>query len=209
MEKFYNVTQFSKLINVKVKTLQKWDRDGILTSYRTPTNRRYYTHNQYLNYIGKANISEKRENVIYTRVSNRTQKDDLTNQLNFIYNYTSSSGINISNVYSDVASGLNYKRKQWNDLLFDCMDNKIDTIYISHKDRFVRFGYDWFINFLDKKCNVKVIVIDNVITSPEQEMIQDLISIIHVFSCRIYGLRKYKSKISKHYDVSEDGDEDA
>ena len=72
------------------------------------------------------------------------------------------------------------------------MEGKIDTIFISHKDRFIRFGFDWFETFLER-FNVKIIILDNQITSPEEELIKDLVSIIQVFSCRIYGLRFTRS----------------
>lgn len=74
------------------------------------------------------------------------------------------------------------------------MDNQIDTIYITYKDRFIRFGYEWF-EHLCQMHNTKIIVLNNVQTSPDQELVDDMISIIHVFSCRIYGLRKYKTKL--------------
>ena len=206
MEKFYNVTQFSRMINVKVKTLQKWDRDGVLVAKRTPTNRRYYTHQQYLEFIGETYVSKSRSNVIYARVSTRNQKDDLENQIEFLTNYCKNKGIPINDVYYDYGSGLNYKRKRWNQLIDDCIDGKIDTIIISYKDRFARFGFDWFATFLSTRFNVKIIILNDIISSPEEELIQDLISIIHVFSCRIYGLRKYKKKIKESFDV-EEGDE--
>lgn len=47
----YKPKDFAELLNVSVKTLQRWDREGILKAKRTPTNRRYYTYNQYLEYI--------------------------------------------------------------------------------------------------------------------------------------------------------------
>lgn len=71
------------------------------------------------------------------------------------------------------------------------MNNEIDTIYITYNDRFVRFGYDWFESFCGK-FDTKIIVLNNPDLSPQQELVEDLVSIIHVFSCRIYGLRKYK-----------------
>ena len=199
MEKIYNVTEFADMIGKSVKTLQRWDRDGVLTAYRSPSNRRYYTHTQYLEYMGET-ITENKQNVIYARVSTRNQKDDLNNQLDFLFNYTRKNGIPISNVYSDFGSGLNYNRKNWNKLIDDCFDRKIDKIYISYKDRFVRFGYDWICYLLKKYTGVEVISIEDIVTSPEEDMIQDLVSIIHVFSCRIYGLRKYKKKIEKELD---------
>ena len=74
------------------------------------------------------------------------------------------------------------------------MENKVDSIIVTHKDRFIRFGYDWFERFLSK-YNVKIIIVNNELLSPQEELVQDIISILHVFSCRIYGLRKYKKKI--------------
>ena len=76
------------------------------------------------------------------------------------------------------------------------MENKISTIIITHKDRFIRFGYDWFEKFVGK-FNVKIIVVNNELLSPQEELVKDIISILHVFSCRIYGLRKYKNKIKE------------
>ena len=80
------------------------------------------------------------------------------------------------------------------------MENKISTIIITHKDRFIRFGYDWFERFLGK-FNVKIIVVNNELLSPQEELVQDIISILHVFSCRIYGLRKYKNKIKEDDEI--------
>ena len=76
------------------------------------------------------------------------------------------------------------------------MENKIDSIIVTHKGRFIRFGYDWFERFLGK-FNVKIIIVNNEFLSPQEELVQDIISILHVFSCRIYGLRKYKKKIER------------
>lgn len=78
------------------------------------------------------------------------------------------------------------------------MNNKIDKIYITYKDRFIRFGYDWFENLCEKH-GTEIIVLNNIDTSPDKELVEDLISIIHVFSCRLYGLRKYKKKIRGEY----------
>ena len=80
------------------------------------------------------------------------------------------------------------------------MENKISTIIITHKDRFIRFGYDWFEKFVGK-FNVKIIVVNNELLSPQEELVQDIISILHVFSCRIYGLRKYKNKIKEDDEI--------
>ena len=67
-------------------------------------------------------------------------------------------------------------------------------ILVSHEDRFVRFGFDWFEKFCNK-FNVKIIVVKNEKLSPHEELVQDIVSILHVFSCRLCGLRKYKKEI--------------
>lgn len=183
----------AKKLGVTVRTLQIWDNNGTLKAYRTPTNRRYYTEEQYLEYIGKS-TSNIRKNVAYARVSTHGQKDDLKNQIDFIRQYANAKGIILDEIITDIGSGLNYNRKKWNKLLEDVMCNNVDTIFITYKDRFIRFGYDWF-ERLCKMHNTEIVVLNNVETSPEKEMIDDVISIIHVFSCRLYGLRKYKNKL--------------
>ena len=197
----YKPKDFAELLGVSVKTLQRWDREEILKAKRTPTDRRYYTYDQYLEFKGINNVSNNRKTVIYTRVSTNGQKDDLKNQVAFLLNFTSSKGMIVDETIEDIGSGLNYNRKKWNKLIEECMENKIDSIIVSHKDRFIRFGYDWFERFLGK-FNVKIIVVNNELLSPQEELVQDIISILHVFSCRIYGLRKYKKKIERDEEIA-------
>lgn len=185
--------EMAKRLGVTVQTLQNWDNNGKLKAHRTPTNRRYYTEDQYQTYTGLQN-NAKRLNVLYARVSTYGQKDDLQNQLTFIRQYANAKGIIIDQDFTDIGSGLNYKRKEWNQLLNMVMQDKINQIFITYQDRFIRFGFDWFDN-LCKQHGTKIIVINNPHTSPDQELVSDLISIIHVFSGRLYGLRKYKNKL--------------
>ncbi|WDL96172.1 IS607 family transposase [Alicyclobacillus sp. ALC3] len=195
MEKTYKPHEFAGLLNVTVRTLQRWDTEGKLKAYRTPTDRRFYTHEQYLECIGKSvTNTAKGRSVIYARVSNQGQKDDLANQVHFLREFVNARGIIVDEVIQEIGSGLNYKRKKWNELLQLAFDGKVSRIFVSHKDRFVRFGFDWFETFLTSR-GVEMVIVNNETLSPQEEMVQDLISIIHVFSCRIYGLRKYKKKI--------------
>lgn len=191
--------EMAQKLGVSISTLQRWDREGVLKAYRNPKNRRYYTEEQYLNYMGMSD-DKKRKVVAYSRVSSRNQKDDLDNQFNFIKNYCNAKGIIVDDYMSDIDSGLNYKRKNWNKLLDQVMNNEIEAIYITYKDRFIRFGYDWFEN-LCHKHNTTIVILNDKDSSPQQELVEDLISIIHVFSCRIYGLRKYKTDIKEDDDL--------
>ena len=200
MSKHYKPKEFAELLNISIITLQRWDNDWKLKAFRTTTNRRYYTYEQYLEYTGIHKETDSRKIVIYTRVSTSNQKDDLKNQVEFLRQYANAKGIIVDEVIENYGSGLNYNRKKWNRLIDSCMTNEISTIIITHKDRFIRFGYDWFESFL-AKFNVEIIVVNNKSLSPQEELVQDIISILHIFSCRIYGLRKYKKKIREDEEV--------
>lgn len=198
MEKRYKLGEAAKYIGRHPKTLEKYDNKGILKAYRTKTNRRYYTKKQLDDFLNRdtADDETNKKIVAYARVSSNQQKDNLKNQMSFIRNYTNAKGLVLDEELSDIGSGLNYKRYNWNKLLDQVDQNLTKQIYITYKDRFVRFGFDWFDSFC-KKHGCEIIVLSNVDTSPEQEIANDLISIIRVFSCRVYGLRKYKKVIEK------------
>ena len=192
----YYITQFAKLLNYSVKTLQKWDRDGILKPQtRTKTNRRLYSHDQLIQFTN-SNILKKRKNIIYCRVSSSSQKDDLKSQKDFLIDFTRNMGLSIDDTYTDIGSGMNFKRKNFLKLLEEVQNNEVESVTIAHKDRLCRFGYE-LIEHIFNKNNVKINLINDDRLSPEQELCQDLTSIVHVFSSRLYGLRKYKNKIKK------------
>lgn len=190
-------------LNVTVRTLQRWDNTGKLPAKRSPTNRRYYTDDQLLQFLGKPR--DDRKVVAYARVSTYGQKDDLKDQVIFIRQYANGKGIILDEVITDIGSGLNYNRRKWNQLLHDVEKGKIKTIFITYKDRFIRFGYDWFERFCNEH-DTKIVVLNNPDTSPSRELVDDVISIIHVFSCRLYGLRKYKNKIKKDKSLRKEDD---
>ena len=138
--------------------------------------------------------------VIYIRVSSTSQKDDLKNQIEFLKQFTNAKGWIVENVLTDIGSGLNFKRKNWNSILKRVQSGEISKVIVAHKDRFLRFGFEWFENFL-QNYECELIVVNNETLSPQEKLVQDLISIIHTFSCRIYGLRKYKKVLNGDKDV--------
>ncbi|AYM01959.1 IS607 family transposase [Levilactobacillus yiduensis] len=190
--------EMAKRLGVTVRTLQEWDRNGKFTAHRSPTNRRYYTEEQYRDYLDEKPTTKKA--VAYARVSTSGQKDDLKNQIAFIQTFANAKGIILDELITDIGSGLNYNRKNWNKLLEEVFNNEVGTIFITYKDRFIRFGYEWF----ERLCathGAKIVVLNNKETSSNQEIVEDMISIIHVFSCRLYGLRKYKRKLENDSDL--------
>ena len=115
----YKPKDFAELLGVSVKTLQRWDREGILKANRTPTDRRYYTYDQYLKFKGIQTENDIRDIVIYARVSTRNQKDDLKNQVEFLKQFCNSKGMIVNQCIEDIGSDLDYNRKNWNRLLED------------------------------------------------------------------------------------------
>jgi hypothetical protein len=204
----YKVGEFAEKIGVSISTLQRWDRTDVLKSRRTPTNQRYYTDedlNKVLNL--ETETKSKRKNVGYCRVLSNDQKQYLENQKEFVSVYSLSHGVILDEIYTDIDSGLNYKRKNWSTLLKLVENNEIDKIYVTYKDRFVRFGYEWFEDFCTSH-GTEIIVLNQKQTSPAEELTEDLLSILHVFSERNNDLKKYKIEINKELkEINEKKDE--
>ena len=196
----YKPGDFAELLGVSVKTLQRWDREGILKANRTPTDRRYYTYDQYLQFKGIKTEKDNRQTVIYARVSTRNQKEDLQNQVTFLRQFCNAKGMIVDQCIEEYGSGLSYNRKKWNQLLEEVMEQKVKTIVVTHQDRFIRFGYDWFERFCEK-FHTMIVIVNNEELSPQEELVQDMLSILHVFSCRLYGLRKYKNQIKRDEEI--------
>lgn len=195
MEHKYKPKEASQYIGRSISTLQRLDYSGKLKAHRTTTNRRYYTKEQLDTFLGKK-AQTRRLQIAYARVSSYEQKPELQHQLEYIRNYVNAKGIILDQEITDIGSGLNYNRKKWNKLMDLVEENKVGKIYIAYKDRFIRFGYDWFNHFCQKHgCDI--VVLNNPSLSPEEELIQDLLTILHVFSSRSYGIRKYQKQIKK------------
>lgn len=201
MTKTYRPHEFAKLISRTTQTLQRWDRVGILKAHRTPTNRRYYTHDQYLQITGQKAV--ERQIVVYSRVSSAAQKADLASQKAALEQFCIAAGKPVGLWLQDIGSGLNYKRKNFVILLEMVERGEVSEIVMAHKDRLVRFGYEWFEKFC-RDHGTTLTVINAESLSPEEEMMQDLLTIIHDFSSRLYGLRRYKKKIIELVQTHED-----
>jgi predicted site-specific integrase-resolvase len=205
--KNYTPKEFGELIRRSVKTLQRWDREGIFKAKRTAGDRRYYTHDQYLEHMGLSSDKQKGKKIIYFRVSSANQKADLESQRKALEQFVIANGWEIDLWLSDIGSGLNYKRKNFSKILEMIEQGQVAKLIIAHKDRFVRFGFEWFENFA-KNHGTDIIIMNQQSLSPEQEMVQDLLNIIHCFSSRLYGLRKYKKMLKEDLTKKDDSNND-
>jgi len=128
---------------------------------------------------------------LYCRVSRATQKEDLNRQISYLQGIYPQG-----QVFQDIGGGLNFKRKSLLALLGQVMSGTISPIVVFHLDRLARFGCD-LIRGVCEQNDCKLVVLGRTELSPEREIIEDILAIIHVFSCRLYGLRKYKSTIKE------------
>jgi putative resolvase len=201
----YAPKAFGALIGRTTNTLQKWDREGKLRAHRSPiSNRRFYTHDQYVEYLGKkAELQGLR--VAYARVSTAAQKPDLDNQVRALKRHEQDQQIGIDLWMHDIGSGLNDKRRHLNRLLDLVERGKVALILIAHRDRLVRFGFEWFETFCERH-GAKILIMSGQAQSPEKEMVEDLLAIVTVFSARFHGLRSYRKvvaeKLAKETDQS-------
>ena len=190
---YVRAKEAKNILKINATTLKSWKDKGILSYKKLSDKKILYDIDSVLN---NSDMVDNRLNVIYARVSNTKQHNDLLNQIELVKSYCITNGIKISKVYQDIASGMNENRKDFNILINDVISGKIKNIYISFKDRLTRFGFDYFKN-LFQKYNVNIIILDELEESNktfQDELTEDLISIIHHFSMKLYSNRREKLK---------------
>ncbi len=183
------VKQFAARIGKSPSTVRRWDRDGTLPAKRTASGERYYDESDIKKALG-IQISDTKI-VVYCRVSSANQKDDLASQIKAMEHFCLGAGIAVDEWLEEIGGGMNFKRKKFLDLMTRIGTGEIKRLIIAHKDRLSRFGFDYFEHYATSN-GCEIIVANQQSLSPEQEMIEDLLSIVDCFSSRLYGLRKYK-----------------
>ena len=138
----------------------------------------------------KAGLASERMNVVYARVSTAKQKDDLENQVEVLVNFCNKNGVKVNKTYKDVASGMNFDRKQFKVLLNEILDFKVGKLYITYKDRLSRISFDMFKRlFSEFGCEV-IVINDTDEKTDETEIFEEIISMLHCFSMRMYSRRR-------------------
>ncbi len=135
----YTPSEFGERIHISVKTLQRWDRQGVLKAHRTVTNRRYYTQEDLLSILPQE-AGARRRIIAYCRVSSVAQKPDLENQRRILAEFCEASSYVVDEWISEIGGGLNFKRKQFLRLVDAVIAGEVSTLVIAHKDRLARFG---------------------------------------------------------------------
>ena len=192
MENTLNARKASQLLGVTVKTLQRWEREGKLIPVgRTETNRRRYTEAQLLAHMGRRSAPVATRTIAYCRVSSSAQRPDLANQRAVLEEFTAARGLANVEFIEEVGGGLNFERKRFVSLMDAVGRGEVATLVVAHRDRLTRFGFEWFAHYATSH-GCELLVLNQQRLSPEQEMVQDLMTIVHCFSSRLYGLRNYR-----------------
>jgi predicted site-specific integrase-resolvase len=197
---YVSISEANIITGIHPQTLRKLGDQQKIKCYRTITGQRKFNRQcleKMLNGIYYNDKIEKdtTKNFIYCRVSSRKQMDDLSRQIEFVKSkhpgYTSYESI------SDVASGINFKRKGLSTILDACLQGNVGEIVVAHRDRLCRFGFDLLKLIVEKQGGKITVINDDIHKSTEQELSEDLLSIIHIYSCRQMGKRSYKIKCDK------------
>lgn len=200
-KQYIGVGEAATFTGLDIQTIRKMADNAVIKCYKTPSGQRrihFQSLQEYCDsFINNYQIPEiKKNNFLYARVSSKKQMDDLSRQIKFIQRPEYSE----YSLITDVASGINFKRKGLSTILDSCLQGNIGEIVIAHKDRLCRFGYELIEQLVTKAGGTIKVLEENNNKTTEQELSEDLLAIIHVFSCKQMGKRNYSNR-NKNEDI--------
>lgn len=191
-----------KILGVTRTTLTKYVKEGTIKVTKMKNGYYNYDDDSVYAFIGLKKKKHNSKIISYARVSTQNQKEQLKAQSNRIYEFCISRGIMLDEQIEDIKSGMSFDRKGFDKLCQEVIRGNVEMIVIENKDRLMRFGYEMFEKFF-KYFGTKILVLNNEISnkSYEQELTDDLISIIHYFSMKSYSHRRKLNKLRKELEV--------
>ena len=191
--KYYSSKKVTEILGVTAQTLRNWDKEGKLKpSYVKSNGYRYYSEESILSYTQERKTKKNLNVIGYARVSSKKQSDDLERQVNNLKTYFDSKYSEYE-IITDIGSGINYTKPGLKKLIEKINRKEVDLIVVLYKDRLLRFGFE-LVEYFAELNNVKIEILDKIDKNQDQELVEDLVQIITVFSCKIQGKRKTKTK---------------
>ncbi len=209
--RFLPIRKIADVLGLSVQTIRRWEKDGKLKAIRSPGNRWLFSVDEVKRLVGMPTGSRV---VIYARVSSAEQKTDgnLQRQVDRLHTHAIEHGYDVVRVFSEQASGINENRKQLSALLKLAeerqMERQMERVLIEFPDRLARFGYRYLERFLNSREVAVEVTHKTEPKSSQEELVQDLLTIVTVFSTRLYGKRaqEFRQRTKKLMDEM-DGDE--
>lgn len=186
------IGQAAKELGVAKETLRRWEKSCKITVERTQKGHRRYDVNMLRGIIPRKHFDEKRT-IAYARVSSHDQKEDLKRQVLVLESYCASHGWKFE-LLQDLGSGLNYCKKGLRKLIKEICSGHVDRLVIVHKDRLLRFGAELIFSLCEQFGAEVVILNSSERENFEEDLVQDVLEIITVFSARLYDARSRKNK---------------
>lgn len=197
----YRIGEFAEKVGRSTSTIRRWEREGRISSKRSAGGQRYFDDSDVRRALRIDVPNKERVTVVYCRVSSAGQRDDLESQIAAMENFCLGAGIAVSEWVTEIGGGMNFKRKKFLTLLDRISDGEVERLVVAHKDRLTRFGFD-MIEHVAQRNGCEIIVANTESLSPQQELVNDLLSIVHTFSCRLYGLRRYENALKGDKDLA-------
>lgn len=176
-----------QLLDVSRVTLYKYVKKGLINVTQLDNGYYDYDYNSVMKLLKKDN----RKNILYARVSTYKQENDLDNQINQLIKFCNDNNIKYGDIYKEISSGIDLNRKEFSKLLDDVIHYKIANIYITYKDRLTRLSFST-IETIFNKFGTKIIIINNTSSDNDNEIFEELVSLIHLFSTTMYSNRRKK-----------------
>jgi putative resolvase len=186
------ISEAAKALGVTPTTLRRWEKAGKIEVERTPKGHRRYDLSKMYGLVARPPLSS-RPTIGYARVSSHDQKSDLTRQVALLESYCAANGWSYE-IIQDLGSGLNYNKKGLQFLIKRLCMGEVGRLVVTHKDRLLRFGSELIFSLCEAFGTEVVIINQGEPTSFEEELTQDVLEIITVFSARLYGSRSHKTQ---------------
>lgn len=194
MSNIYRIGQFAERVGRSVSTIRRWEAEGRIVVKRTTSGQRYFDDSDIRTVLQPGFDVAARVTVVYCRVSSPGQKDDLASQVASMERFCLARGLAVDQWISEIGGGMNLRRKKFLQVMDAMEGGDIGVLVVAHKDRLARFGFDLIEHVADRN-GCQIIVANQESLSPQQELVEDLLAIVHTFSCRLYGLRRYEKTL--------------
>jgi len=194
MGRICRISEFAERIGRSASTVRRWETEGRITTRRTPTGQRYFDDSDVAAVLIPGFDRDDRKVIVYRRGSSAGQRDDLASQRLAMEAFCLGHGLAVDDWVSEIGGGMNLPRPKPLDVMAQVKAGQVSTLVVAHRDRLARFGFDCF-DHEARVAGCEILVANQESPSPRQEMVEDPLAIVHTFSRRLDGPRRYEKQL--------------